>query len=131
MFTRRALGPDDANGVLIPRGATVSIAPWVLHRHSLLWDDPHAFDPARFLPDAPPPQRFSYLPFGAGPRVCVAAQFAMAEATLVLSKLLGAVQVVSAAAGTVRPIGQVTTQPDRITVFSLPRRTLARGPAAG
>ena len=42
------------------------------------------FDPGRFMPDAEPPARFAYMPFGAGPRVCVGAQFALAEATLVV-----------------------------------------------
>jgi unspecific monooxygenase len=122
LITREALQRDVANRTLVPRGATVAIAPWVLHRHSTLWDDPHAFDPARFMPGAPPPPRFAYLPFGAGPRICVAAQFAMAEAMLVLAKLVGALQVSSANVGQVRPIGRVTTQPDRPAHFTLALR---------
>jgi cytochrome P450 len=122
LVTREALARDTANRTLVPRGATVAIAPWVLHRHSLLWSDPHAFDPARFMPDAPPPPRFAYLPFGAGPRICVAAQFAMAEAMLVLAKLVGALHITSPDAAAVRPIGRVTTQPDRLAHFTLRRR---------
>ena len=79
---RVAIGPDRAGDLEIPRGAVLMVAPWVLHRHRRLWRDPDAFDPSRFLPDRPQPPRFAYLPFGAGPRVCVGAQFAMAEATL-------------------------------------------------
>ncbi len=122
MVTREAIQRDDANGTLVPRGATVAIAPWVLHRHVLLWDDPAAFDPARFMPGAPPPQRFSYLPFGAGPRICVAAQFAMAEAMLVLAALVGTLNAHSEDAAQVRPVGRVTTQPDRPAHFSFLRR---------
>ncbi len=122
MVTRSAIGRDVANGTLIPRGATVAIAPWVLHRHTTLWRDPAAFDPARFMPDAPAPARFSYLPFGAGPRICVAAQFAMAEAVLVLATLLRASQVSSLDAAELRPIGRVTTQPDRVAHFSFVAR---------
>jgi cytochrome P450 len=122
MVTRSAIGRDVANGTLIPRGATVAIAPWVLHRHTTLWRDPAAFDPARFMPDAPAPARFSYLPFGAGPRICVAAQFAMAEAVLVLATLLGASHVSSLDAAELRPIGRVTTQPDRVAHFSFVAR---------
>ena len=55
MITRRALARDTAGRTLVPRGATVVIAPWVLHRHTALWQDPHAFSPQRFMPDAPPP----------------------------------------------------------------------------
>ena len=69
------------------------IAPWVLHRHHKLWDDPAAFQPARFMPDQPAPGRFSFMPFGAGPRICVGAQFAMTEAVLVLAALIGRFQV--------------------------------------
>jgi unspecific monooxygenase len=122
LITRQAIARDVANRTMVPREATVSIAPWVLHRHSLLWTDPHAFDPARFMPDAPPPPRFAYLPFGAGPRICVAAQFAMAEAVLVLAKLLASLSVTSADIGQVKPIAVVTTQPDRAAHFSFAPR---------
>ncbi len=119
LITREALARDVAHRTLVPRGATVAVAPWVLHRHALLWQDPHAFDPGRFMPGAPPPPRFAYLPFGAGPRVCVAAQFAVAEAVLVLAKLVGSLHVSSLAAKQVRPVGRVTTQPDRPVHFDL------------
>ena len=122
MVTREAIQRDDANGTMVPRGATVAVAPWVLHRHTLLWDDPAAFDPARFMPGAPVPHRFSYIPFGAGPRICVAAQFAMAEAVLVLASLVGTLRVQSADAAHVRPTGRVTTQPDRVAHFSFAPR---------
>ena len=122
LITRSAIQRDVANGTAIPRGATVAIAPWVLHRHTLLWEDPAAFDPGRFMPGAPVPPRFSYLPFGAGPRICVAAQFALAEAVLVLATLLGSLTARSKDAADVRPIGRVTTQPDRMAHFSFERR---------
>ena len=117
LIQREALAPDTAAGIMIPRGATVSVAPWVLHRHTTLWKQPHGFDPARFMPGAPPPPRFAYLPFGAGPRVCVAAQFAMIEAVIVLSAVLGRFRVESATAALVRPVARVTTQPDRMVHF--------------
>ncbi len=84
-LVREAIGPDRAGESAISRGSVVMISPWVLHRHRRLWRDPDAFDPSRFLPGAPPPPRFAYMPFGAGPRICVGAQFAMAEATIVLA----------------------------------------------
>ena len=88
------------------------IAPWVLHRHHKLWDDPETFRPARFMPDQPPPARFSFMPFGAGPRICVGAQFAMTEAILVLAALIGHFRVARIDARPVLPVGIVTTQPD-------------------
>lgn len=123
LITREAIGRDVANRTLIPRGATVAIAPWVLHRHSLLWDAPHSFDPQRFMPGTLPPPRFAYLPFGAGPRICVAAQFAMAEAVLVLAALARRFRFGSVNLGEVRPFGKVTTQPDRAARFTVAARS--------
>lgn len=62
----------------IPKGATVSIISWVLQRHSKMWDHPERFDPERFSPDRSYGRsRFSYLPFGIGPRVCLGASLAV------------------------------------------------------
>lgn len=98
------------------------VAPWVLHRHRRLWRDPDAFDPSRFLPDQPQPPRFAYLPFGAGPRVCVGAQFAMAEATLILAALVRSFRLALADDQAVMPRPTVTTQPDRAAAFLLTPR---------
>ena len=111
--------PEEIEGLRIARGTLVMISPWVLHRHSLHWSNPNAFDPERFLPDAAPPTRFTYLPFGAGPRVCVGAQFAMAEATLVLARLVQAFQIELVDGKPVRPTAVVTTGPDRAVPFRL------------
>jgi unspecific monooxygenase len=120
---RVAIGPDRAGDLDIPRGAVLMIAPWVLHRHRRLWRDPDAFDPSRFLPgSSPPPQRYAYLPFGAGPRICVGAQFAMAEATLVLAALVQAFRISLIGDQEVMPRPVVTTQPDRAPDFILSAR---------
>jgi cytochrome P450 len=62
------------------------------------------------------------MPFGAGPRVCVGAQFALTEAVLVLARLLRAFRIELFGSGTVVPRGFVTTQPDRPVRFLLARR---------
>jgi cytochrome P450 len=116
---RIAIGADRAGDLDIPRGALMMIAPWVLHRHRRLWRDPDAFDPSRFLPGAAPPPRFAHLPFGAGSRVCVGAQFAMAEATLVLAALVQSFRVALDGDQKVTPKPVVTTQPDRPAAFLL------------
>ena len=77
------------------------------------------FDPSRFLPDAPPPDRFAYLPFGVGPRVCIGAQFALTEAVLVLATLIRAFHIERADDTPVTPRAVVTTQPDHPPPFLL------------
>ncbi len=122
LIVREAVGADEHRGIAIPPGSLVLIAPWLLHRHRRLWRDPDAFDPARFLEPAPPPPRFTYLPFGAGPRVCVGAQFALAEATLILAMTIRRFRVARADAAPVRPVAVVTTQPDHPAMFRLAPR---------
>jgi len=122
-LARQARGTDAAGGIAIPARAVVLIAPWVLHRHRRLWDEPEKFDPARFLPGAPPPERCAYLPFGMGPRVCIGAQFALTEATLVLAAMVRTFHIERADAEPVVPVAVVTTQPDHAPLFRLaPRR---------
>ena len=119
---RQAAAADNADGIEVPAGAIVFVAPWVLHRHRRLWVEPDVFDPARFLPGAPAPDRFAYLPFGIGPRVCIGAQFALTEGTLVLARMIKAFEIVRANNETAAPIGIITTQPDRPPLFRLRRR---------
>lgn len=86
VITRSATQADEVCGVPVYPGTTILIAPWVLHRHETLWEDPGAFRPERFLPGARERiDRFAYLPFGGGPRVCVGASFAMQEAMLIIA----------------------------------------------
>ena len=122
LISREAREADTVAGRRIRPGAVVSIAPWVLHRHAALWDRPDVFDPARFLPGAPAPGRYAYMPFGAGPRVCVGAQFALTEAVIVLARLLREFRFEFLGRGTVIPRGFVTTQPDRPVRFVLRNR---------
>ena len=120
VIVRQAIAGDVADGIVIPRGTIIMMSPWVLHRHRKFWRDPDAFDPTRFLPGAPTPPRFAYLPFGAGPRVCVGAQFALAEATLVLARLAKSFDITRDSAEPVLPVD--TTQPDHAPMFRLRER---------
>jgi len=87
-MARAAIGEDTLAGRHIPKGSTVMIAPWLLHRHVKLWDNPGRFDPERFSPERSAARaRFAYLPFGGGKRICIGAAFALAEATILLATL--------------------------------------------
>nr|WP_294523048.1 cytochrome P450 [uncultured Rhodopila sp.] len=121
-LVRETLGPDRAGVVDLPAGTLVMIAPWVLHRHHALWQDPDGFLPDRFMPGQPPPGRFAFMPFGAGPRICVGAQFAMAEAVLVLASLIGRFRIERVGARPVLPVAIVTTQPDHAALVKLSAR---------
>ncbi len=122
LVARAARDKDNAAGIEIGKGDIIMIAPWLLHRHEKLWDQPNSFIPKRFLSNEAP-DRFAYLPFGAGPRVCVGAPFAQAESVLALARLIGAFRVELAdTANPVVPLGVVTTQPDHSPMFRITRR---------
>jgi cytochrome P450 len=75
----------------IARGTAVYVPVYALHRHAKLWDEPDRFDPDRFAAGAAKARhRYQYIPFGAGPRICIGMGFAMLEATLILATLLRA-----------------------------------------
>jgi len=122
-IVRQAIAADQAGDLAIPPGTVVMIAPWVLHRHRRRWRAPDSFDPARFLPGGPPVDRFAYLPFGAGPRVCIGAQFALTEATLILASLIQAFRIDVDRSRPALPLGVVTTRPDHAPAFRLEPRS--------
>jgi cytochrome P450 len=129
LITRRSLGPDTLAGVEIPGDALVIISPWLVHRHASVWTDPERFDPTRFLDDEGGRRRDvvagpGYLPFGAGPRLCIGRDMALLEAVLVLAALAGTVDVAAVGAPpTAVPL--VTIRPDH----GLPMRVRLRTPA--
>jgi unspecific monooxygenase len=122
LIARAAAGADIIAGLPVRKNDIVLIAPWLLHRHEKLWHDPNAFIPARFMQGSPPPDRFAYLPFGVGPRICVGAHFALVEATLALAKIIAAFRVELIDKDPVLPVGVVTTQPDRSPMFRIAPR---------
>ncbi|MFT8244552.1 cytochrome P450 [Roseomonas sp. BN140053] len=89
VLARQAVQVDRIRRWTLRPGDTLLCIPWLLHRHENLWDAPHAFRPARFLPEnSKAIPRFAYLPFGVGPRVCAGAAFGMAEMTTLLAMLI-------------------------------------------
>jgi len=122
LIARAALAADTIAGMSVRKNDVILIAPWLLHRHEKLWRDPGAFVPERFLAPAPPPDRFAYLPFGVGPRVCIGAHFALVEATLALARIIAAFRIALLDKDPVMPVGIVTTQPDRSPMFHITPR---------
>ena len=106
---REAVAGDMIGPHEVGPGEIVSIWPWIIHRHKKLWDEPDAFDLERFA--AAPKQerhRFQYIPFGAGPRTCVGARFALAETLTILAMWLGSWRFAPVPGRHVRPSGLVT-----------------------
>jgi len=112
-LNRQALGDDRVGSVMIPRGATVLVMPWILHRHAKLWDRPDEFVPGRFLPGARESiERYQYLPFGAGPRVCIGQYFAMQEGVVALASLCRKLRFEYAGDAPPQPVQKITVQPE-------------------
>ncbi|WP_132861054.1 cytochrome P450 [Shimia isoporae] len=87
IISRTAQAPDVLCARDIRPGDTVMIPIYALHRNHMLWDNPNAFDPSRFA-DKKSVDRYAYLPFGDGPRICIGASFAIQEAVIILATLL-------------------------------------------
>lgn len=89
VLAREALAEDGIRHWTVREGNMVIAVPWLLHRHAMWWHAPHAFLPERFLPENARRQpKFTYIPFGAGPRICAGSAFAMAEMSVFLAVLL-------------------------------------------
>lgn len=87
MIARQAQRPLFIGSYTIPKGWTLMLSPYAIHRRPDLFSEPERFNPDRFAPEAEQPPRYAYLPFGAGPRVCLGRQFAMMEAQLILATI--------------------------------------------
>jgi cytochrome P450 len=87
-FSRRALRDVEIDGYRVPKGRVVLLAPYTLHRREEYFPDPEKFDPERFTPEREKRlPRYAYLPFGAGPRICIGMYFAMMEGHLLLATI--------------------------------------------
>jgi cytochrome P450 len=125
-MSRVALGPDELGGKRVRRGSLIVISPYVLHRHRRLWDRPAVFDPTRFLGEARLKiDRFSYLPFGVGPRICIGQAFALQEATLVLATAASQFDFTLKEGAKVWPLLNVTLRPQNGLPMIIRRRAAA------
>jgi cytochrome P450 len=122
-LSREAVGPDRIDGVEIAPGTLVIVAPWLVHRHRLLWREPDLFEPERFAPErrAKIP-RFAYLPFGAGARVCIGAGFAMQEALIALAMIVQRFRPRMVPGAYVQPVARITLRPARGLPMRIERR---------
>ena len=112
-LSRQAVVADRLGDVEVTPGTHIQIMPWTLHRHRKLWHAPNAFMPERFWPENRQSiDRFQYLPFGAGPRVCIGQTFAMKEGVIALAILLRHFRFDTFRRERPWPVQRLTTQPE-------------------
>jgi cytochrome P450 len=123
LLGRQALRTEVIRNRRIPAGSLVTVIPWLLHRHTQLWDRPDHFIPERFLPEnAGARQRYSYIPFSVGPRVCAGQAFGLTEAVLCLATLAQRARLRLAPGTVVEPVCRLTLRPGDTLPMLVERR---------
>jgi cytochrome P450 len=123
ILARRALRDCQAGVEPIRAGSLLFIPIYAIHRHRALWSEPEVFDPDRFgLAAERVRPRCAYMPFGAGPRICIGAGFATMEMIVGLASLLAKVRVRLGDEGPPRPVYRITLRPERVVVLRVERR---------
>lgn len=104
---------DIAGGVHVEKGDLAFALVYVMHRHKMLWEHPERFDPERFSEERSEGRpRFQYMPFGAGPRICIGMKFAYMEAVAILATLVRALKFLPNPAHRVEPNIRITLRPE-------------------
>lgn len=109
---REPQSDDEILGIKIPKGSVIFISICAVHRHPRYWERPNDFYPEHFLPENISKRpKLSYLPFGAGPRMCIGNHFAMMEMQLLLVLLARHVHLDLATSSPVDPEPLITLKP--------------------
>jgi cytochrome P450 len=112
VLIRMAKDGEELGGRRIAAGTLVVMPIYAIHRHRCLWNDPDRFDPNRFAPEHEKRySRYQFMPFGAGPRICIGASFAMIEATAMLATLVRSARFEVPDGHEPMPISRVTLRP--------------------
>jgi cytochrome P450 len=120
IITRTALNDFKLGEFLIPAGTAMFVPIYAVHRHASIWPQPEVFDPERFSQEAAKERhRFAYMPFGAGPRVCIGSGFALMEAVTILAVLLQKVRLSNTTNEPPEPMMKVTLRPKRQLLMKL------------
>ncbi|MGW4329095.1 cytochrome P450 [Nocardia sp. NPDC004573] len=120
---RQAAEDDEIDGYRIPAGTTVFWSAYFVHRHRRFWDEPDRFDPDRFADeDCKRRDRPGYLPFGAGPRLCIGNNFAMVEIQLVIAMIMQRYRLYPTSNSVIEPLALITLEPARALTVRLERR---------
>ena len=123
VLMRTAAADDVICGRRVRKRSLVGVMPFVVHRHRKLWPNPERFDPERFAPEnTATRERFSYLPFCLGPRICVGASLAQMQVPLIVATLAQRFRYRLVPHHPVTPVGWITLRPDHGIRVTLERR---------
>jgi cytochrome P450 len=111
LLAREAGAAEELRRRPVPAGSLVIVVPWLLHRHRKYWENPDHFIPDRFLPTATPPEKFVYVPFSIGPRVCAGMTFGLTEAILCLATLAQRFRLQLKPDAVIEPVCRLTLRP--------------------
>jgi cytochrome P450 len=114
LLMRRAIEPVELGGTRFPAGTEFGLSQYALHRDPKVYPRPEVFDPDRWAPDAPPPPKGAFIPFGAGNRKCIGDAFAWAEMLVVLATVVARWRLEPVAGHTVRKIPAAAPRPDAV-----------------
>lgn len=123
-YSRYATETVTIAGYEVPKGSILMLFPYFMHRNPALFEDPLRFNPERFSPENEAKiEKYTYMPFGGGPRVCIGNSFAMMEATLMLATMAQKWQLRMDAGQVVRPYLAITMNPWGGLPMTLHKRT--------
>ncbi|MGV2110894.1 cytochrome P450 [Agrobacterium salinitolerans] len=123
VITRTALQDFRLGEHDIPAGTVLYVPIYAVHRHTALWDEPERFDPSRFEPEKVKARhRYAYMPFGAGPRVCIGNAFAMMEAVAILAVILQTNHLENKTTTSAEPLMRVTLRPQERLMMQITDR---------
>lgn len=130
IITRAALRDFRLGEHDIPAGTILYVPIYAVHRHTALWEEPERFDPSRFEPEKVKERhRYAYMPFGAGPRVCIGNAFAMMEAVAILAVILQTIHLENKTMASAEPLMRVTLRPRERLMMRITQRQ-NKSPAA-
>jgi cytochrome P450 len=127
ILERYAEEADEIGGYQIPKGSTVVISPYTLHRHPAFWPRPDEFDPDRFAAAPESSAAGAFLPFGAGPHHCIGSHFAMLTMRILLAMVGQRFRLRLAPGAEPAPKGGITLRVrDRLTMTAEERIVSSR-----
>ena len=120
MIGRRALGADEIGGYIVRPGTVIAVCVYTLHRNPVFWNEPDVFDPGRFSDSATRSRyKYSYIPFGAGPRQCIGNNFGLLEASLAIACIADRFELRLAPEIEVKPQPLFVLRPNRDLMMTL------------